>query len=143
MLWFVWMMALLLVILWRRQRWTLSNGSSAKAGFTTAKIVTILLTNISGDNVSPIETSAPHRTSIQIRRRFQFSSALKRMSTICSLPNAKPFVAVKGAPETIKEMLHNVPDYYDQTYKQYTRRGSRVLALGYREMEPMSGDKVG
>ncbi|KAI0696646.1 endoplasmic reticulum Ca-transporting P-type ATPase [Cytidiella melzeri] len=95
-----------------------------------------------GENVTPSEASAPHRTTVQIRRRFQFSSALKRMSTICSLPNGRLFVAVKGAPETIKEMLATVPDFYDETYKRFTRQGSRVLALGYREMESMSGDKI-
>lgn len=51
-------------------------------------------------------------------------------------------MAVKGAPETIKSMLATVPDFYDDTYKWYTRRGSRVLALGYKETESMSQDKV-
>lgn len=95
-----------------------------------------------GDVVTATDASAPHRTSLSIRRRFQFSSALKRMSTICSLPNGKLAIAVKGAPETIKTMLSNPPDFYDDTYKYYTRRGSRVLALGYREMDSMSTDKV-
>lgn len=65
------------------------------------------------------------------------------MSTIGSLSNGKVFASVKGAPETIKGMLATVPEFYDETYKRFTRRGSRVLALGYREMESMSGDKVG
>lgn len=77
-----------------------------------------------------------------IRRRFQFSSALKRMSTISSLPGGKTLAAVKGAPETIKTMLAVVPAGYDETYKSFTRKGSRVLALGMKEMEVMSGDKV-
>lgn len=95
-----------------------------------------------GENVAPTDPGAPHRTTVQIRRRFQFSSALKRMSTVCNLPNGKAFAAVKGAPETVKNMLAEVPDSYDRTYKHYTRMGSRVLALGYREMNTMSGDKV-
>lgn len=64
------------------------------------------------------------------------------MSTIGSLSNGKVFIAVKGAPETIKSMLATVPDYYDETYKRFTREGSRVLALGYREVESMSAEKV-
>ncbi|KAK0440984.1 endoplasmic reticulum Ca-transporting P-type ATPase [Armillaria borealis] len=59
---------------------------------------------------------------VTIRRRFQFSSALKRMSTLSSLPGGKTLAAVKGAPETIKTMLSS--------------------ALGMKEMEPMSVDKI-
>lgn len=64
------------------------------------------------------------------------------MSTISSLPGGKLFAAVKGAPETIKTMLSVVPKDYDDTYKWYTRQGSRVLALAMKEMEPLSSDKV-
>ena len=39
-------------------------------------------------------------------------------------------------------MLKNVPEGYDETYKWYTRRGSRVLALGFKEMDSMTVDKV-
>lgn len=95
-----------------------------------------------GDNISPNSTDAPHRAQITIRRRFQFSSALKRMSTVSTLSNGKMFAAVKGAPETIKTMLSDVPASYDDTYKWYTRRGSRVLALASKYMEPMPVDKV-
>lgn len=48
----------------------------------------------------------------------------------------------KGAPETIKGMLAHVPEGYDDAYKWFTRRGSRVLALGLKTMEAKSGDKV-
>ena len=95
-----------------------------------------------GDQVTPVEPSAPHRTQILVRRRFQFSSALKRMSTVSSLPNGRCMVATKGAPETIRRMLSVVPQGYDDTFKWYTRRGSRVLALGYKEMDAMPLDKV-
>ncbi|TBU53010.1 ATPase, partial [Dichomitus squalens] len=95
-----------------------------------------------GDHVSPVDPAAPHRTQIIVRRRFQFSSALKRMSTVSSLPNGRCMVATKGAPETIRRMLRAVPKEYDETFKWYTRRGSRVLALGYKEMESISLDKI-
>ena len=79
---------------------------------------------------------------IEIKRRWQFSSALKRMSTVSSLPSGRCLIAAKGAPETIRRMLASVPKDYDETFKWYTRRGSRVLALGYKEMDAMPLDKV-
>ncbi|CAK9780742.1 hypothetical protein CC85DRAFT_329688 [Cutaneotrichosporon oleaginosum] len=97
-----------------------------------------------GDNVSPNSKEAPHRHAINIRRRFQFSSALKRMSTISAVTDAsgrKWIAAVKGAPETLKTMYTKVPAFYEETYRYYTRRGSRVLALGYKEMK-ISPDQI-
>ncbi|KAJ7176571.1 hypothetical protein C8R46DRAFT_1160523 [Mycena filopes] len=95
-----------------------------------------------GDQISPANASAPHKTQLLIRRRFQFSSALKRMSTVSNLPGGKTIAAVKGAPETIKGMLSVVPAHYDDTYKYFTRKGSRVLALAMKEMETMSVDRI-
>lgn len=95
----------------------------------------------SGDVVMPARNSAL-KTQLTIRRRFQFSSALKRMSTISSLPGGRLIIAVKGAPETIKTMLSAVPKGYDDTYKWFTRKGSRVLALAMKEMDALSSDKV-
>lgn len=94
-----------------------------------------------GDSVTPAPSSA-HKVPLIIRRRFQFSSALKRMSTISALPGGKLIAAVKGAPETIKGMLKEVPTDYDETYKWYTRQGSRVLALGMKEMDAMNTEKI-
>ncbi|KAF8816406.1 endoplasmic reticulum Ca-transporting P-type ATPase [Phlegmacium glaucopus] len=94
-----------------------------------------------GDTVTPARNSA-YKTQLTIRRRFQFSSALKRMSTISSLPGGKLLIAVKGAPETIKAMLSVVPKGYDDTYKWFTRKGSRVLALAMKEMDALSSDKI-
>jgi cation-transporting ATPase 13A1 len=91
-----------------------------------------------GDNLSPNAKDAPHKMQINIKRRYQFSSALKRMSTISSVSDGsgkKMVVAVKGAPETLKPMYNQVPEWYDETYRWYTRRGSRVLALGYKTIQ--------
>lgn len=96
-----------------------------------------------GDAISPAAAGAPHGTTLKIRRRFQFSSALKRMATVSTLANGTTVAAVKGAPETIKTMLAEVPATYDETYKWFTRRGSRVLALGLKEMPQPNTDKVG
>lgn len=64
------------------------------------------------------------------------------MSTVSTLPGGRVLVSVKGAPETIKTMLSVVPNNYDETFKWFTRRGSRVLALGMKEMAPVTLDKV-
>ncbi|GMM33002.1 ion-transporting P-type ATPase [Saccharomycopsis crataegensis] len=73
---------------------------------------------------------------IKILRRFQFSSALKRSSTISSISNTgKTLVSVKGAPETIRGRLIEVPSNYEDVYKSYTRSGSRVLALAYKYLD--------
>ncbi|KAF3989099.1 hypothetical protein FT663_03770 [Candidozyma haemuli var. vulneris] len=74
---------------------------------------------------------------IKILRRFQFSSALKRSSAITSINTlpGKNFVAVKGAPETIRHMLVDAPEKYEDIFKSFTRAGSRVLALGYKELD--------
>ncbi|KAK0715924.1 hypothetical protein B0H67DRAFT_538719 [Lasiosphaeris hirsuta] len=81
--------------------------------------------------------------SVQVKRRFQFSSALKRQSSIATINATDPktgrklrgtLAAVKGAPETIMQMLVTVPKDYEETFKYFTRRGSRVLALAYKHL---------
>ena len=78
---------------------------------------------------------------VQIKRRFQFSSSLKRQSSVATVLTTDratgrkvrgTFVGVKGAPETIRAMLTTVPPNYEETFKYFTRNGGRVLALGYR-----------
>lgn len=85
--------------------------------------------------------------NVQIKRRFQFSSALKRQSTIATITandrktpkKAKStFVGVKGAPETIRTMLVDVPPNYEETFKHFTRNGARVLALAYKYLSSES-----
>ncbi|EGV61635.1 putative cation-transporting ATPase 1 [Yamadazyma tenuis] len=75
---------------------------------------------------------------IKILRRFQFSSALKRSSSISSINTlqGKNLVSVKGAPETLRNMIVDLPATYEETYKSFTRAGSRVLALGYKYLPP-------
>ncbi|KAK4632280.1 Endoplasmic reticulum transmembrane helix translocase [Fulvia fulva] len=79
--------------------------------------------------------------SVQIKRRFQFSSALKRQSSVATAVTVDrqtgrkskgTFVGVKGAPETIRKMLIDAPTKYEETFKFFSRNGARVLALGYR-----------
>ncbi|KAF2842619.1 P-type ATPase [Patellaria atrata CBS 101060] len=79
--------------------------------------------------------------SVSIRRRFQFSSALKRQSSVATVVRTNPqsnkkgkstFVGVKGAPETIRDMLIDTPPKYEETFKYFSRNGARVLALAYK-----------
>jgi cation-transporting ATPase 13A1 len=88
-----------------------------------------------------VNESARIPESVQIKRRFQFSSALKRQSSIAhivttdkatSKKHKATFVGVKGAPETIRTMLVNTPPHYEETFKYFTRNGARVLALAYK-----------
>lgn len=88
---------------------------------------------------SRVSTPATH--IVQIKRRFQFSSALKRQSSVAVVIMNDPstgrrakgtFVGVKGAPETIRKMLVEMPPKYEETYKHFTRNGARVLALAYK-----------
>lgn len=88
-------------------------------------------------------TSKAGANTVQIKRRFQFSSALKRQSSVATITVHHPqtgkkirstFVGVKGAPETIMKMLVKVPADYEETFKYFTRRGSRVLALAYKHL---------
>jgi manganese-transporting P-type ATPase len=93
---------------------------------------------------SPLTNKATSRSaSVQIRRRFQFSSALKRQSSVATVTSVDPrtgkktkgtFVGVKGAPETIQKMLVHTPPDYEETFKYFTRKGSRVLALAYKHL---------
>ncbi|KAJ3398723.1 hypothetical protein HDU80_008630 [Chytriomyces hyalinus] len=97
--------------------------------------------------VRPKNVETGGKVELKIMRRFAFSSALKRMSTLSVLKEAdgspaKIFVAVKGAPETLRSMFLNVPADYDSVYKYWAMRGSRVLALGYRVATEMKTSQI-
>ncbi|KAK5779779.1 ion-transporting P-type ATPase SPF1 PWA37_000993 [Arxiozyma heterogenica] len=78
---------------------------------------------------------------LHIERRFPFSSALKRSSSIATY-NGSLFAAVKGAPETIRERLTAVPSNYDDIYKSFTRSGSRVLALASKSLPKLTHTQI-
>ncbi|GAA5850779.1 hypothetical protein JCM8547_009088 [Rhodosporidiobolus lusitaniae] len=100
----------------------------------------------SGDKLAPSDSSlTKDKVSVTVKRRFQFSSQLKRMSTISQVQTggqSRTLVAVKGAPETLKKMYKSVPEEYERTYKWYAQRGSRVLALGYKWVDGMSAKEL-
>jgi manganese-transporting P-type ATPase len=94
------------------------------------------------------KSGQPQTFHLKIERRFQFSSALKRMSTIAVIPqqvksSRRTLVSVKGAPETIRTMLKagTVPGWYEHVYKDLMRKGGRVLALASKE-ETWNKDQI-
>ncbi|CAB3251374.1 unnamed protein product [Arctia plantaginis] len=99
-----------------------------------------------GDAVVPKKGKSP---GLKIVHRNHFSSALKRMSVIAGYQiNERGFMethyisSVKGAPETVKGMLKEVPSHYDHVYLTLSRRGARVLALGYRNLGKLTSQEI-
>ena len=97
--------------------------------------------------ISSAKTGPMAGDSVQIKRRFQFSSALKRQSSIATVISTDrtthkrsraTLVGVKGAPETIWKMLDSKPAKYEETFKYFTRNGGRVLALAYKYLSTES-----
>ncbi|KAK7316886.1 hypothetical protein RJT34_00666 [Clitoria ternatea] len=74
---------------------------------------------------------------VQIVHRYHFASHLKRMAVVVRIEE-QFFAFVKGAPEVIQERLIDIPLSYVETYKKYTRQGSRVLALAYKSLSDMT-----
>ncbi|CAK9272759.1 unnamed protein product [Sphagnum jensenii] len=74
---------------------------------------------------------------VQIVQRHHFASHLKRMAVVARTED-NFFALVKGAPETIQERLVQIPAGYIEAYKQFTRQGSRVLALAYKLLPDMA-----
>ena len=98
---------------------------------------------LSSKQTTTVKGSSLPAISVQIKRRFQFSSALKRQSSVATVTSVDPatgkknkstVVGVKGAPETIMKMLVKVPKDYEETFKYFTRKGSRVLALAFKPL---------
>ncbi|XP_047307482.1 probable manganese-transporting ATPase PDR2 [Impatiens glandulifera] len=75
--------------------------------------------------------------TVQIMQRHHFASHLKRMAVVARIQE-QFFAFVKGAPETIQDRLVDLPPSYVETYKKYTRQGSRVLALAFKPIPDMT-----
>lgn len=86
------------------------------------------------------EKAMPKRAGghgVQILQRHHLASHLKRMAVVVRIQE-EFFAFVKGAPETIQDKLADTPSSYVETYKKYTRQGSRVLTLAYKQLSEMS-----
>lgn len=83
----------------------------------------------------------------KIYHRNHFSSSLKRMSVIAGYmvqgtSDVEYFASVKGAPETLKPMFSELPDNYQEVYLEMSRKGARVLALGFRDLGQLSHQQI-
>ena len=114
----------------------MEKAALASLGWTLGKNDTLTSKNVAGPKATGADT-------VQIKRRFQFSSALKRQSSVATVnamnqqtgkKTKSTFVGVKGAPETIRKMLVSTPPNYEETFKYFTRNGARVLALAYKHL---------
>nr|XP_018900940.1 PREDICTED: manganese-transporting ATPase 13A1 [Bemisia tabaci] len=95
-----------------------------------------------GDAVIPKRTTK-YTTGLKIFHRNHFSSALKRMSVVAGYmqPAATDtlfIAAAKGAPEVLKPMFKDLDPSYDEVYLELSRRGARVLALGWKQLGRIS-----
>ena len=70
---------------------------------------------------------------IEIHKRHNFNSTLKRMSTVVTIGNEAKVLA-KGAPEAMRELFESVPVWYDIVHQRLARDGMRVLALGSKSI---------
>ncbi|XP_060516984.1 endoplasmic reticulum transmembrane helix translocase [Cylas formicarius] len=109
-----------------------------------ATITAIDWTVTKADCMIPKKGKSP---GLKIFFRHHFSSALKRMSVIAGYnPHGSTdtvyISAVKGAPEVLKTMYAKVPPKYDEVYLELSRRGARVLALGYKEIGQLSSQEL-
>ncbi|CAG9858501.1 unnamed protein product, partial [Phyllotreta striolata] len=101
-------------------------------------------------NVTKADAVVPKKgrlSGLKIFHRFHFSSVLKRMSVIAGYnpvgsTDTVYIATVKGAPETLKPMFSETPKLYDEVYLELSRRGARVLALGFREMGKLSPQEI-
>ncbi|XP_022255273.1 probable cation-transporting ATPase 13A3 isoform X2 [Limulus polyphemus] len=78
-------------------------------------------------------------TDIAIVRQFPFESLLQRMSVITCKEGSDNFeLYIKGAPEMVSSFCdsNTIPENFLDVLELYTRQGFRVLALGYRSLEP-------
>jgi cation-transporting ATPase 13A1 len=97
--------------------------------------------DLNKDVVVPKRSSGQSHRGVKIFHRFHFSSALKRMSVVAGYADGLQtnyFAAVKGAPEIMRQMFASLPSDYDEIYLSFSRRGARVLAVGFKHLGCLS-----
>ncbi|OQV13862.1 putative cation-transporting ATPase 13A3 [Hypsibius exemplaris] len=76
---------------------------------------------------------------VGIVKQFPFSSGLQRMAVVTRAPDDNCFTAfVKGSPEKIVSLSRpdSVPLNFHKTLHFYAHQGFRVIAMGYRKLDP-------
>ena len=85
------------------------------------------------------EITCERKTRIFPIRKYQFESSLKRMTVLARVYSGVyqkvhyNRVLCKGAPETIRNLLKEVPEKYDECYRKWAKEGYRILALAYAD----------
>ncbi|KAI5193062.1 manganese-transporting P-type ATPase [Nematocida minor] len=83
------------------------------------------------DNLISIEDK-----TYSVLKKYSFDSALKRSTSVLQMDDDK-FVSMKGAPETIREFLKDLPADYDR-FEKYAEQGYRVIALAMKTLNQTS-----
>lgn len=86
------------------------------------------------------EIICKRKTKIVPLKKYIFESDLKRMTILAKVYSENhqkyPYIRVlcKGAPETIKNLLKEVPSNYDECYLKWAKLGYRILSLAYKDI---------
>uniref|UniRef100_A0A7S4V4P5 Cation-transporting P-type ATPase N-terminal domain-containing protein n=1 Tax=Ditylum brightwellii TaxID=49249 RepID=A0A7S4V4P5_9STRA len=79
-------------------------------------------------------------SELEVMSRHHFSSKLQRMSTVVrdvNRGNKVHFAVAKGSPEAIGKLLATKPKGYDEMSKFLSKRGYRVISMGYKSLKSM------
>lgn len=83
--------------------------------------------------------------NLLVLKRFDFSSALQRMSVLVKEVGMKGMVVYsKGSPEMLKTLCdkNSLPNDYDKVLLDFAKLGYRVLAIAYNPIQEYSIDEI-
>ena len=83
--------------------------------------------------------------TLAVLKRFEFSSALQRMSVISLNHDDNTLTSfVKGSPEMIESLWNEktVPSDFFDVLEKYTKEGLRVLGMAFRNLDDYNPEKV-
>lgn len=126
-------------------------GAEGAEGAGSAESAEPLFRLTGSNRVVVAATGRTPEATVDIERRYAFTSKLKRMSVQALVTGGAcggrgtRYLLTKGAPETLKGicLASSVPAWHDEELTRLTRRGYRVLTLCYRELGSSDGDGAG